>query len=103
MLVDTETDPLFAATRCWESVTEYRVTRHRHRLADEQALRADIEAELRRIGWPMAETVLVHKVRRGRRGALSGRLRLSFAVAQRGPLAIGSTAHKGGGLFANCR
>ena len=103
MLVDVETDPLFAATRHWESVTEYRVARHRRRLADEQALKADVAAELRRIGWPMAETALVREVRRGRRGGLSGRLRLSFAVAQPGPLAIGSTAHKGGGLFANCR
>ena len=102
MLVDTETDPLFAATRRWESVTEYRVARHHRRFADEEALRVDIAAELRRIGWPMAETVLVREARRGRRGGLSGRVQLSFAVAQPGPLAIGRTAHKGGGLFAGC-
>ena len=52
MLVDAETDPLFAAARHWESVTEYRVARHRRRLADEEALRADVAAELQRIGWP---------------------------------------------------
>ena len=103
MIVDADADPLFAATRHWESVTEYRVARHRRRLTDEDALRADVAAELRRIGWPMPETAHVQQVRRGRRGGLSGRLRLSFAVAQPGPLAIGSTAHKGGGLFANCR
>lgn len=100
-LVDAGTDPLFAPARRWESVTEYRAARHRRRLTDEDALRADIAAELRRIGWPMAETVLVRDARRGPRGGLSGRVRLSFAVAQRGPLAIGRTAHKGGGLFGN--
>ena len=102
MLVDPETDPLFATTRRWESVTEYRIARHHRRLADEEALKIDIAAELRRIGWPMPETVLVQEVRRGPRGDLSGRVRLSFAVAQPGPLAIGRTSHKGGGLFANC-
>ena len=102
MLVDAETDPLFAAARRWESVTEYRVARHRRRLTDEEALRADVAAELRRIGWPMAEDIFVQEVRRGRRGGLSGRVRLSFTVAHPGPLAIGRTAHKGGGLFAGC-
>ena len=99
MPVDARTDPLFAPARRWESVTEYRAARHCRRLTDEDALRADIAAELRRIGWPMAESVLVTDARRGPRGGLSGRARLSFAVAQRGPLVIGRTAHKGGGLF----
>ena len=98
--LDAGTDPLFAAARSWESVTEYRVARHRRRLTVEEALKADLVAELRRIGWPMPKTLVVREARRGRRGALTGRARLSFAVAQPGPLAIGSTAHKGGGLFA---
>ena len=101
MLVDAESDPLFAATRYWESVTEYRVARHRRRVTDEEALRVDVAAELRRVGWPKPETVLVQDIRRGPRGGLSGRVRLSFAAAQPGPLAIGRTSHKGGGLFAN--
>ena len=85
----------------WESVTEYRVARHRRRLTDAEALRADVAAELRRIGWPTPETVLVQDIHRGPHGGLSGRVRLSFAGAQPGPLAIGRTSHKGGGLFAN--
>ena len=100
MRIDAGTDPLFAPARNWESVTEYRVTRHRRHLAEGEALKADLVAELRRIGWPILKTLVIREVRGGRRGGLAGRVRLSFGVAQPGPLAIGSTAHKGGGLFA---
>ena len=102
--IDMENDPLFAPSRVWESVTEYDVTRHRRRLGDEEALRADITAELERCGWPLPppDAIGVLAARRGPRGGLSGRLRLTFAAAQAGPLLIGRTAHKGGGLFAHC-
>ena len=102
-LLDEESDPLFAPARVWESVTDYRVTRHGRRLADEEALKDDVLAELRRRGWPVPDAVSVLASRRGRRGGLSGRLRLAFAVAQAGPLLIGRTAHKGGGLFVGTR
>ena len=100
MRIDAGPDPLFAPARNWESVTEYRVARHRRHLAEGEALKADLVAELRRIGWPMPKTLLIREARKGRRGGLAGRVRLSFAVAQPGPLAIGSTVHKGGGWFA---
>ena len=93
-------DPLFATARVWESVTEYDVTRYHRRLTDEDALKLDIAAELRRRGWPSPETIEVLVVGRGPRGGLVGRLRLTFAAAQSGPLLIGKSAHKGGGLFA---
>ena len=102
-VLDAESDPLFMPSLVWESVSDYRVTRHRRRLADDEALTADVLAELRRIGWPAPEAVDVFVVLRGPGGGLSGRLRLSFASAQAGPLAIGRTAHKGGGLFATRR
>ena len=95
-----ESDPLFAPSREWKSVSDYHVTRHRRRLGDEEALTADVLAELDRIGWPVPTDVEVLSTRRGSRGGLSGRLRLTFATAQEGPLIIGRTAHKGGGLFA---
>ena len=98
---EPDTDALFAPAHMWHSLTEYRVTRHHRRIADEDALRADVYAELRRIGWPLPQDIDVLAVRRGQRGGLSGRLRLTFATAQAGPLAIGRTAHKGGGLFTN--
>ncbi len=100
--IDTEDDPLFASSRTWESVTEYDVTRYSRRIGDEEALKADVAAELQRCGWPLpaAGAIEVVALRRGPRGGLSGRLRLVFAAAQPGPLLIGRTAHKGGGLFA---
>ena len=101
--LDTESDPLFVASREWESVSDYRVTRHRRRLSDEEALTSDVVAELGRIGWPFPAALEVLSARRGSRGGLSGRLRLTFAAAQEGPLMIGRTAHKGGGLFMASR
>ena len=98
-VLETECDPLFMTSRVWESVSDYRVTRHRRRLTNEDALKLDVIAELGRIGWPEPVTVEALSVRRGSQGGLSGRLRLTFAAAQAGPLAIGSTLHKGGGLF----
>ena len=98
--IDPETDPLFASARVWESETDYHVTRHSRQLTDEEALVEDIRAELGRIGWPMPQSIEVLAARRGPRGRLSGRIRIAFAVAQAGPLIIGHTAHKGGGLFA---
>ena len=101
--LDAESDPLFARSREWESVSDYRVTRHRRRLSDKEALTADVVAELDRISWPAPAAIQVLSAQRGSRGGLSGRLRLTFAAAQTGPLMIGRTAHKGGGLFATRR
>ena len=42
----------------------------------------------------------VLSVLRGKRGDLSGRLGVGFATVQEGPLVMGRTACKGGGLFA---
>ncbi len=99
--LNEEEDPLLAPARVWESVTDYAVTRHYRRLGAEDALRADVIAELQRCGLPLPpqDAITVLTVRRGRRGGLSGRLRIAFAVARRGPLILGRSAHKGGGLF----
>ena len=100
--VDRDCDALFAPARVWESVTVYDVTRHHRGPSAEDALRVDVAAELERCGWPRLrpEDIEVLAVSRGPRGGLSGRLRLAFRSAQNGPLVIGRTAHKGGGLFA---
>lgn len=99
--IDLDNDPLFATARTWESVTDYDVTRHSRRVDEEEALKIDVVSELLRRGWPSPEKVEVLKVNLGPRGGLSGRLRLTFATAQPGPLVIGRSSHKGGGLFAN--
>ena len=99
-MVEAQSDPLFAPSREWRSVSDYRVTRHRRGMDSADALTADAVAELARAGWPAPAGIEVLSVRRGARGGLSGRLRLTFATAQEGPLVIGRTAHRGGGLFA---
>ena len=98
--VEAQSDPLFAPSREWRSVSDYRVARHHRRMGDADALTADAVSELERARWPAPARIDVLSVRRGARGGLSGRLRLTFATAQAGPLAIGRTAHAGGGLFA---
>ena len=104
IVVDEESDPLFAKARIWESVTDYQITRHSRKLSGEEALKKDVAMELMRRGWPklQPEHITVLKVRRGPRGGLTGRLRLAFSTAQSGPLLIGATSHKGGGLFVGC-
>ncbi|MYD70727.1 MAG: type I-U CRISPR-associated protein Cas5/Cas6 [Acidobacteria bacterium] len=100
--VEEVDDPLFAAARVWETVTAYNVTRHRRTADATEALTADIADELQRRYWPVPDTIEVLEAHRGPRGGLSGRVRISFRIAQAGPLLIGRTAHKGGGLFAGC-
>ena len=99
-LLDPDDDPLFAPARVWESVTDYAVARHRRRLEAGEALKADAADELRRRGWPAPAEIEILDALQGPRGGLSGRLRLAFAAARAGPLILGRTAHKGGGLFA---
>ena len=100
--VDPDNDPLFARAQVWESATTYDVARHYRGPTAEDALALDVAVELHRCGWPRLrrESIEVLAVRRGPRGGLSGRLRLTFRTAEAGPLLLGRTAHKGGGLFA---
>ena len=98
--VDRDVDALFAPARVWESVTTYAVTRHHRGPSTEDALKLDVGIEIARCGWPRPASIEVLAARRGPRGGMSGRLRLTFRTAQVGPLLIGRSAHKGGGLFA---
>ncbi|WP_295432976.1 type I-U CRISPR-associated protein Csb2 [uncultured Thiodictyon sp.] len=91
-------DRLFAPSQHWESVTDYRPTRHAKRVGPADALVIDVLAEMRRQGRPEPQ-VEVLEVRDGQRGGFAGRLRLRFKVAQAGPILIGRSRHFGGGLF----
>jgi len=92
-------DPLFAPASVWESATPYYATRHPKGGTAEQSLVADVQRDLCRHGLPRAE-IEVLEARLGPRGALSGRVRLTFAHSVEGPILLGRTLHKGGGLFA---
>ena len=99
-VVDPDNDPLFAPARVWESTTIYDVARHRRGSSAGDALAQDVASELDRAGWPRPERIDVLIVRSVPRVGLAGRVRLTFRTSQVGPLLIGRTAHKGGGLFA---
>lgn len=104
-VIDQENDPVFASARVWESVTPYNVTRHHRHLSDEDALRKDLITELQRIDFPRLDRagIDIIEVNRGSRDGLSGRFRLTFPTAKLGPLLIGRSMHRGGGLFAALR
>jgi CRISPR-associated protein Csb2 len=90
-------DPLFAEARTWRSVTAYRPTRHAKR-DHEAAVVDDLRAEAARRGLPRPD-ILALEIERGPRGGLAVRAGLSFARAVAGPVLLGRTLHKGGGLF----
>jgi CRISPR-associated protein Csb2 len=97
--IDADSDPLFAPSRSWESVTPYQITRHTKQVGALEALSGDLRVECRRRGLPEA-----HVTPREPRGVpglgLVGSARLTFEVAVEGPIILGKSRHIGGGLFA---
>ncbi len=98
--VDFTNDSLFAPAKCWESVTEYRPTRHAKHVSVADALKKDVLLEIHR-RWLPEPMIEVIDSTEGPHGGLSARLHLSFVAAQRGPILLGRTCHFGGGLFRN--
>jgi CRISPR-associated protein Csb2 len=96
----TSTDSLFAASRHWESATPYQATRHARGVGAAAALAVDIRAECRRHRLPDPVDVRVVEAVGVAGVGLVGRARIAFAVAVRGPILLGRTRHRGGGLFA---
>lgn len=94
-------DPLFAAATSWRTLTLYRPTRHPKR-DREAAIAEDIRTEAARRGLPRPEVRLLD-IERGPRGGLAVHVRLCFARVVAGPVLLGRTLHKGGGLFVGER
>lgn len=95
-------DPLLAASERWVSCTPYVVDRHR-KLADPAlALTADVKASCHMAALPTPKVTVMEVY--GVRGlGLTGRLELEFRTAVRGPILLGRSRHKGGGLFRAAR
>lgn len=99
--VDLPSDPLFAPSRQWESVTDYAATRHGRHATAVEALGEDLRVECARPGRGLAAESIHVTAARGREGVgLVGAARLEFAAAVRGPILLGRTRFVGGGLFA---
>jgi CRISPR-associated protein Csb2 len=97
--LDTDNDPLFACGHHWVSRTPYTVNRHLARDDAHAALTADLEAAVRGAGMPRAKINVRHAW--SVRGiGLMGLAELEFDVAVHGPVVLGRTRFKGGGLFA---
>ena len=98
-IVIADEDPLFAASRTWESVTPYQVTWHMKNVGAAEALSADLRTECRRRGLPDVRVTPIQA--RGVPGVgLVGTARLDFQVAVEGPIILGKSRYIGGGLFA---
>lgn len=95
----SDQDPMLASASDWETATPYTVTRHRRLNSADEALVADVLAECRRCSLPPPEVTVLR--RRSVPGhGLQAHLRLRFAVAVAGPVALGRSGLLGGGLFA---
>jgi len=97
--IDEGTDALTAPSRVWESTTSYMVTGHAHLGNASEALAADLIVECRRRGLQSRPAVIVLETRGIPGKGLTGRARLEFSTAVRGPVLLGRSRHFGGGLF----
>lgn len=94
-------DPLLAPAQVWESATPYRPTHHPKRDA-EAGVAEDIRHEAVRRNLPRPEVAVIG-IKRGPHGGLAVRARIVFARAIPGPVLLGRTMHRGGGLFLGVR
>jgi len=94
-----ERDPLFARATAWVSRTSHLPTRHAKKHEDAKSVVADdLAAECVRRGLPRPEVEIL-RLHIGPRGGLEADARLRFRVAVAGPIILGRSAHRGGGVF----
>ncbi len=91
-------DSLVGHSRVWKTITPYVVTRHAKGGAATTALAADVRAECRRLGLPEPR-VESSSVRGAPGTGLTGHVELHFERSVAGPLLLGRTRYRGGGLF----
>lgn len=96
--VQVDMDPLFAASRIWESATPYRVSRQARGVTASEALAIDLRAECQRRGLPLPR--IVTSGCRGVPGVgIEWLASLEFGVPVQGPLLLGEGRYMGCGLF----
>lgn len=98
--IDALSDPVFAASRSWCTLTEFQGTRRVKHATAAEALTEDIRLECSRRGLPHP-VVTVESVRGERDLGVFGRASIVFATAISGPVILGRSRFVGGGLFAH--
>ena len=96
--IDSSADSLFSVSRSWHSATPYTVNRHGRKQTAEAIIKRDVQQECLRRGFPSPEVEVLSWTAVGGAG-LQAIMNLHFPRAIRGPVLIGRTRHKGGGLF----
>ena len=95
----SEGDALLGPSRAWRTSTPYRVNRHR-RVGDARgSVELDVRAACVDSGLPTPVAVEISRVRRGPDHGVDADVVLRFAVEVSGPILLGRTCHRGGGVF----
>lgn len=97
--VDIDDDPLMRPSDSWRSVTPYIVNRHEAHGDASAAVAHDLRRSCRLQGLNAPSSIIVDRVWSEAGLGLAAELRLSFTAAMRGPVLLGKTRFKGGGLF----
>ena len=93
---------LVSPSRHWKSVTDYLPTRHpKTGVSRKFWLEDDVRHDLRQRNYPRPASVQITSYYEGPRGGLCARVSIQFPTPVPGPMALGRTAHKGGGLMAS--
>lgn len=93
-------DPLFAPSKRWATRTPYTVNHHRDLGSAEAALRWDLKSACRAAGLPEPSDIRVTRTWASKGKGMSGHVEIEFACAVRGPMLLGRTRYRGGGVFA---
>ncbi len=96
--LDDVNDPLLRSSRTWTTVAPYCVSRHAKKTTAEEVIRRDVLTECSRRGLPQP-TIHISEWNAVPRIGLQAELTLTFATAVSGPILLGKTRYKGGGLF----
>lgn len=96
---DPAGDPVLGRAHHWRSVTPYTVNRHRDAGGLDRAVIADVVDACASSGLPAPVEVTVREVKTRRGQPVSASVDLRFAVAVAGPILIGRTRFRGGGVF----
>ncbi len=96
--VQPNADRLFKPAKRWRSITPYTINRHGRRKSASELIVMDVHEECRRRKLPRP-SVKVESFTATSAAGLQALVELEFEHPIAGPILIGRTRHKGGGLF----